>query len=76
MGLRNLGNSCYIGSVMQCIYHVPFLLDLWERSSVNAQSLGETALVAAFLEVLRKMKKAVGAVSIARFKQSVDSCMP
>ena len=29
VGLQNLGNSCYIGSVMQCIYHTPRLLDTW-----------------------------------------------
>lgn len=73
VGLRNIGNTCFMNSILQCILSTPYLTDYMLNVYSKEQKLRKTPLSDAFYDLLLKVRSSGGsAVAPSNLKDQVS----
>ena len=79
VGLRNLGNTCFMNSILQCVAHTPGFIDSLLsslRTDINRHSKLRGQLAERFAELMEEMRNSRTAVSPDQVKHMVGRFAP
>lgn len=69
IGLRNLGNTCYLNSILQCLYYTEDFTSFITRPDLTLNSKTDNTIINSYLPIIRAMKeseKTIAPVSFVR----------
>ena len=76
VGLRNLSNTCFMNSILQCVFHTPKFIDSLLRSEINRRSKLRGQLAERFCDLMQEMRNSRSFVSPDDVKMMVGRFAP
>jgi ubiquitin C-terminal hydrolase len=56
-GLRNIGNTCFMNSILQCIFATPYLNDYFLREYKKGTGCGKAKLADTYHSLIKQVKQ-------------------
>ena len=71
-GIQNIGNTCYLGSSVQCLKYTSLLCSYLSENNFDTNSIGEGKVITEFAKLIQALGTDGNCVTPNKFKKTID----